>query len=481
MGSHIDRQTDGLAESYLKGGLSRRAFVTRLLALGLAPGAVASVVAACSNPSPSTGSSSNASPGELAGNVRFLIGPWSNEEVAHQQHTAKAFQALHPKVTFSFRLYDWGSAGQQINTSVIEGAQDIYMTTESSYPDYEAHDTFVDLSSRVNAPSFAAEKAKYLYMDRIESYGPKILGLPISWHVEDAMFVNMDMVNAAGFDESFADTWPTFLEAVTKMTKPGKTFGFGIGIQIGGYGEWYQRLRAAGGSYLTPDHKTVNVNHPDVVLATQQFADLFKKGIAPPLGTYTYDETRRRRSPPQDGDLFLRPRHDDDAAREGPLQVAIAPVSARSGQPSQLQRLEPVHDQPSVIGPGSDVGSSQVLDLRAKRCLLGWPLGHLSGAGRRAQVRLQQVGGASARRGIRVVQEVRRRAGELLPVGRCRERRGGRDPELLRREGDGAAGRCQRREDRPAADGSCPMRLLAAGGASLDLARAVAGDSRLRR
>ena len=290
MGSHIDRQTDGLAESYLKGGLSRRAFVTRLLALGLAPGAVASVVAACSNPSPSTGSSSNASPGELAGNVRFLIGPWSNEEVAHQQHTAKAFQALHPKVTFSFRLYDWGSAGQQINTSVIEGAQDIYMTTESSYPDYEAHDTFVDLSSRVNAPSFAAEKAKYLYMDRIESYGPKILGLPISWHVEDAMFVNMDMVNAAGFDESFADTWPTFLEAVTKMTKPGKTFGFGIGIQIGGYGEWYQRLRAAGGSYLTPDHKTVNVNHPDVVLATQQFADLFKKGIAPPLGTYTYDD-----------------------------------------------------------------------------------------------------------------------------------------------------------------------------------------------
>lgn len=289
MGSHIDRQTDGLAESYLKGGISRRAFVTRLLALGLAPGAVASVVAACSNPSPSA-SSSNAAPGELAGNVRFLVGPWSNEEVAHQQHTAKAFQALHPKVTFSFRLYDWGSAGQQINTSVIEGAQDIYMTTESSYPDYEAHNTFVDLAPRVNASSFAAEKAKYLYMDRIESYGPKVLGLPISWHVEDAMFVNMDMVNAAGFDESFADTWPTFLEAVTKMTKPGKTYGFGIGIQIGGYAEWYQRLRAAGGSYLTPDHKTVNVNHPDVVLATQQFADLFKKGIAPPLGTYTYDD-----------------------------------------------------------------------------------------------------------------------------------------------------------------------------------------------
>lgn len=289
MGTQIDRQTTDLAESYLNGRISRRTFVTRLLALGLAPSAIGSIVAGCGSSSASTGGGAAPGPAELKGNVRFLIGPWSDQEVAHQQHVAKAFQALHPKVTFSFRLYDWGSAAQQINTSVLEGAHDVYMTTESSYPDYESHDTFVDLAPRVNASSFAAEKSKYLYMDRIESYGPKILGLPISWHVEDAMFVNMDMVHAAGFDETFADTWDTFLACVTKMTKPGKTYGFGIGIQIGGYGEWYQRLRAAGGSYLTPDLKTVNVNHPNVVLATQQFADLFKQGIAPPLGTYTYD------------------------------------------------------------------------------------------------------------------------------------------------------------------------------------------------
>lgn len=289
MGSHIDSKTDELAGSYINGKISRRTFVTRLMALGLAPGAISAIVTACGSSSSSSSSNSSA-PGELSGDVRFLVGPWSAKEVAHQQHIAKGFQALHPKVNFSFRLYDWGSAAQQINTSVLEGAQDIYMTTESSYPDYEAHDTFADLTSRINDPSFAAEKKNYLYMDRIASYGPKLLGLPISWHVEDAMFVNMDMVEAAGYDETFADTWPGFLEAVTKMTKPGKTYGFGIGIQIGGYGEWYQRLRAAGGSYLTTDLKTVNVNHPQVVEATQQFADLFKNGIAPPLGTYNYDD-----------------------------------------------------------------------------------------------------------------------------------------------------------------------------------------------
>jgi multiple sugar transport system substrate-binding protein len=126
-------------------------------------------------------------------------------------------------------------------------------------------------------------------MDRLASYGPKLLGLPISWHVEDAMFVNMDKVAAAGFDATFVNSWDTFLACVTKMTVPGKTYGFGIGIQIGGYAEWYQRLRSAGGSYLSADLKSPNVNLPAVVDVTQQMADLFKKGIAPPLGTYTYD------------------------------------------------------------------------------------------------------------------------------------------------------------------------------------------------
>ncbi|MFI5262135.1 MAG: hypothetical protein ACHQZR_06250, partial [Candidatus Limnocylindrales bacterium] len=292
--------------AYLAGKLSRRSFVTRLLALGLAPTTVAAIVAACGSsatatptatataaatgtPAASAAPSPSPSPLDLSGKVRFYVGPWSDQEVQHHQKIGQGFTALYPKVSFEYDLYDWSTATQQINTSVIGGAHDIYMTTESSYPDFESKTGFTDLTARINDPSFAAEKAKYLYMDRIAAYGPKLLGLPISWHVEDAMFVNMDMVKAAGFDEHFADTWDTFLACITKMTVPGKTYGFGIGIQIGGYAEWYQRLRAAGGSYLTADLKAPNVNLPAVVDATQQFADLFKQKIAPPLGAYTYD------------------------------------------------------------------------------------------------------------------------------------------------------------------------------------------------
>jgi multiple sugar transport system substrate-binding protein len=255
MNRKLHAETRALADAYRAGTLSRRSFITRLLALGVS-GPMAAGLALEIRP---------ATAAALKGNVRFLVGPWSDGEVDHHKHIAEGFNAMHPDVTFDFRLYQWDTASQEISTSVAEGGHDLYMTTESSYPDYQAGNGFADLTA------------------------PKLLGLPISWHVEDALFVNMEKVNAAGYDETFVDKWETFHDCVAKMTKAGETYGAGFGTQIGGYGEWYQRLRAAGGSYLTPDHKAPNVNLPDVVTVTQQMADLFKDGIAPPLGTYAYD------------------------------------------------------------------------------------------------------------------------------------------------------------------------------------------------
>jgi multiple sugar transport system substrate-binding protein len=217
MDRNMRREARAMAEAYQAGRMSRRTFVTRLLGFGLS----ASVVAAMAR------EVRPAAADQLKGKVRFLVGPWSDGEVDHQKHIAQGFSALHPDVSFDFRLYQWDTASQEISTSVAEGGHDIYMTTESSYPDYEAGSGFADLTSRINDPSFAEEKAKFLYWERTQSYGPKLLGLPISWHVEDALFVNMDMVAAAGHDESFVNSWDSFLDCVTKMTKPGQTFGCG--------------------------------------------------------------------------------------------------------------------------------------------------------------------------------------------------------------------------------------------------------------
>src|SRR5947209_10034472 len=141
-----ERQTEELANSYLASRMSRRTFVMRLLALGLAPSAVGAIVAACgssaatSAPSAlasaapsaaaasalaSLGPSPSPSPADLKGTVRFLIGPWSSAEVDHHKHIAQAFNAIYPNVKFDYRLYQWDTASQEINTSLTEGAHDI--------------------------------------------------------------------------------------------------------------------------------------------------------------------------------------------------------------------------------------------------------------------------------------------------------------------------------------------------------------------
>jgi multiple sugar transport system substrate-binding protein len=277
------RQVDDLAEQFVAGALSRRGFITRMLALGLGVGSAGTVLAACAP-------KQNTAPATKSGQLRFLIGPWTDQETEHQQVIADAFKKTHPGVDVTFKLYDWDTGDTTTNTSLAQNAHDIYYFGEGGYlARAEQKDGFADLAARVNASDFAEDKKKYLYWDRVEALGARIMGLQVCSHFEDALFVNMDMVKAAGFDESFVNSWDTFASCLQKMTKGNKTFGLGLGIQLGGFGEWYQRARAAGGRFLSEDLKSPAINTPEVVAATQQLVDLFNAGIAPKPGTFDYN------------------------------------------------------------------------------------------------------------------------------------------------------------------------------------------------
>jgi multiple sugar transport system substrate-binding protein len=285
MNQGFDRRAEEIAAAFMEGQIPRRTFISRLLALGLAPAAAGSLLATCS-----FGESALARQSDVSGEIRFMIGPWTDKEVEHQETIAAAFKTLYPNVNFTFKLFSWDTSATEVDASLADGAHDIYYFGEGGYlARADQENGFEDLTARINDPAFAEEKAKYLYWDRLDAYGPKLIGLPICWHVEDALFVNMDMVKAAGFDETFVDEWDTFVECVTAMTKGSETYGLGIGMQLGGFGEWYQRARAAGGRYLTPDLSAPAINTPAVVEATQQMVDFFSQGIAPPQGTFDYN------------------------------------------------------------------------------------------------------------------------------------------------------------------------------------------------
>ena len=247
-----------------------------------------------------------------------MIGPWTDQETEHQETIAAAFNKLYPNVKFSFKLFDWERRVPEVDASLADGAHDIYYSGEGVYlARAEQKDGFEDLTARINDPAFADEKAKYLYWDRLEAYGPKLIGLPVCWHVEDALFVNMDLVKAAGFDETWSITGTPSSIASPKMTKGSDTYGLGIGMQLGGFAEWYQRARAAGGSYLNADLSAPAINTPEVIEATQQLVDFFQKGIAPPQGTFDYNSGAGCSHDRPAQNLFLRP----DNRRGSPRQA----------------------------------------------------------------------------------------------------------------------------------------------------------------
>ena len=112
--------------------------------------------------------------------MRFMIGPWTDREVENHETIAAAFNELYPNVNFSFKLFSWGTAGTEVDASLADGAHDIYYFGEGGYmARAEQENGFEDITARINDPAWAEEKAKYLYWDRIEAYGPKLIGLPI--------------------------------------------------------------------------------------------------------------------------------------------------------------------------------------------------------------------------------------------------------------------------------------------------------------
>jgi multiple sugar transport system substrate-binding protein len=309
------RKITNLADSYLSGRMSRRAFITRLVELGLTTGAAGAVLAACSSaatagPSAAAataGPAGTAAPGvsaapvasaaaaasapagskDLKGEIAFLVGPWTADEIKNQQVIQAGFNKLYPNVTFTYKLFDWGTAGAQVASSLLAGAHDIYWIGQATIGQYSdpADPNFLDLTSRIDDPAWASEKAKYLYWDYVESTFPRLIGLPCGSGVDNCLFVNVDMLQKAGYDLSFVEGWDTFAAALQKMTTNG-VHGLGWGTQA--YDEWYSRARAAGATFLSPDYKTVTINTPEVLTVTQQLVDLYKQGIAVPPGTYDY-------------------------------------------------------------------------------------------------------------------------------------------------------------------------------------------------
>jgi ABC-type glycerol-3-phosphate transport system substrate-binding protein len=289
-------KVDDLASAFLKREMPRRVFITRLLQLGLTPAAAAAVLAACGGAAESPGATGGTSstmtppPKDITANFRILTGPWTEYELDVQNTIAEAFKATYPNVTFEWTLFDWPTSPASIQTSLVEKAHDMIYLGESDAMVFGAEpDNFMDIGPLVDDPAFAEDRADFVALDRLHTLTPFPIALPIAWFAESALYVNWDMVKAAGFDDTFLDDWETFRAACKAMTDPANGV-YGINFGSHAFIEWYGRARCGGGTYLNEDRTAPAIYKPEVVQATQDFVDLLLTDkSAVPLKQYDYE------------------------------------------------------------------------------------------------------------------------------------------------------------------------------------------------
>ncbi|HEX5499957.1 MAG TPA: hypothetical protein VFX03_12055, partial [Thermomicrobiales bacterium] len=94
-----DRRISALADAFMMGRIRRRSFISGLLGVGLAPTVAGAIVAAASSRESALAAQTSV-PSDVSGEIRFMIGPWTDQEVEHQQKIAAAFNKLFPNVKF---------------------------------------------------------------------------------------------------------------------------------------------------------------------------------------------------------------------------------------------------------------------------------------------------------------------------------------------------------------------------------------------
>ncbi len=270
-------------DSLLTRPLSRRG----LLRHGAAAGLVLSgggLIAACGGESGTA-----ASNGEAAGTVRFLKGPNWAEDLDWQKQVAAAFTAEHPKIKVTPALYDWASVEAQLTTAFASNSPpDIVYMADTLWPKFADAGALLDLTDHVNDASFEEEKASYPDGAwEAVTYDGRIFGVPLIQGVISVLYVNTDLLRAAGMDDAVS-SYEAMREAA-RATRKGDVFGYAMSTTHNdfAYQEWMNYVVNSGAAILGEDGSSPAFDTPENAQAFDLLRAIhFEDKSAPAPGAY---------------------------------------------------------------------------------------------------------------------------------------------------------------------------------------------------
>jgi multiple sugar transport system substrate-binding protein len=152
------------------------------------------------------------------------------------------------------------------------------------YPAYAERGLLQDMTTLVNDPSWKSEH------DAIQPFAWELAksskgtwGVPVLGAVYN-IFVNLDLLNAAGVVNTWNKSYPDLM-AAAKATTKGDTFGFSMRTRVSDYAfwDWFPYIHNAGADILNKDWTANGLAGAED--AMQFLIDLHKAGVTPPVGS----------------------------------------------------------------------------------------------------------------------------------------------------------------------------------------------------
>ncbi|QBD76875.1 sugar ABC transporter substrate-binding protein [Ktedonosporobacter rubrisoli] len=270
-----------LVRQLLERRISRRAFTTRAMALGLSVGTVGSIVAACG--------SSGGSSGTNGASGQITVWTWPDNDKTFAQ-TVPIFQKKHPNIKVNVQAFpnaDTDYANKLLSALVSGSGPDVAMIEIGVIAKFKSKPGFVDLSQDpYKAKQYQDSYAKYAWDYVSDAQSGKIFALPKNTG-PGAMFYRRDVFEKAGLPtepeqvQALLKDWDAFLQAGKKLSVAGKQWLISTPNQI------FSTIVGEAGLSHYDAKGNLQLDNPIIKTAMQYAQEAWNAGLISPFADFT--------------------------------------------------------------------------------------------------------------------------------------------------------------------------------------------------
>lgn len=221
----------------------------------------------------------------LTGKISMIKGPHSADEAKFEAEIIADFKKANPGADIDFTTYDWANMNAQLTAGFASGSPpDVQYLVDLIYPAYAERGVLQDMTPLVNDPAWKSEHdaiAPFAWNLATSSKG--IWGVPVLGAVYN-IFVNLDLLNAAGVAGTWQKSYADMMAAAKAATK-GDVFGVSLRTRVSDFAfwDWFPYIHNAGADILNKDWTGNGL--AGAADAMQFLIDLHKAKVTPPVGS----------------------------------------------------------------------------------------------------------------------------------------------------------------------------------------------------